>query len=127
MTTVLLIIMLLSWVVLSLCILLMNPKWWLGFGIGWITSWNEYWTSKTVESKLKSIVTVAGIIFVISAIFYPYTKPTNETKINWLLNGGADTSSWAENAIDNLNLNNNITNTIQWETTQWSGIDTDLN
>lgn len=118
MTTLLLIIMLISWAIMALCVLLMNPKWWLGFGVWWVTSGNEYGTSKTVESRLKSIITVTGIIFIISAIFYPYTKPVNQTKINELLNGWTVVSSWDENTvIDSLNLDNAITPTIDAEPT----------
>lgn len=127
MTTLLLIIMLLSGAILSLCVLLMSPKWWLGFGIGGVTSGNEYGTSKTLESKLKSIITISGIIFILSSIFYPYTKPIDQIKIDWLLNGGVTSWDVWTNPIDNLDLDNSITPSIDTPQVDMEGVDLDFN
>lgn len=129
MTTLLLIIMIVSGLIMTFCVLMMSPKWWLWFWIGGAaTSSNEYGTSKTIESKLKSIVTIAGIIFIVSAIFYPYTKPVNQAKLDAVRNIPATTSGDAS-PIDSLNLENTIPSsetqipTLQAIDSDWNPID----
>lgn len=72
MKTFLIIVMLLAWIILATSILLMSPKWWLWFGIGWASWNNEYWSKKSIEWKLKWIAIVTWIIFVWTILFIPY-------------------------------------------------------
>lgn len=88
MTTLLLIVMLASWVFMSIAILLMAPKWWLGFGLGWMWGNNEYGTKKSIETSLKSAATICAVIFVLSSLVYPFTK---EKKFD----ADAANASWA--------------------------------
>jgi protein translocase SecG subunit len=74
MNTLLLIIMLLSWALMTFAILLMAPKGWLGFGLGGFAGNNEYGTTKSLETGLKKLATITSIIFVITALIYPFTK-----------------------------------------------------
>jgi len=72
-STVLIVIMILSWVVFTTSVLLMSPKWWLGMGIGWVSGSWDYGSQKSVEWKLKYLAIVTSIIFVATAIALPYS------------------------------------------------------
>lgn len=72
MTTLLQIALLLSWIVFVTSLLLMNPKWWLGMGIAGFWGSNEYGSKKSITSTLKKTATIAAIIFVVVALFYPF-------------------------------------------------------
>ncbi len=65
-------LLILSWITFVLSVLLMNPKWWLGFGIAWIAWSNEYWSKKSIETTLKKAAYISAIIFIISALLLPY-------------------------------------------------------
>ena len=76
MSMLLLIIMLAAGIAMSVAILLMAPKGGLGFGLGWAAAWsNEYGTKKSLEAGLKQVAMRAAIIFVVTALVYPFTKP----------------------------------------------------
>ncbi len=53
-------------------VLLMSPKWWLGFGIGGQAWSNEYGSKKSIETTLKKVALITGIIFVCCACLLPY-------------------------------------------------------
>lgn len=82
MTTLLLVLMIWSGIVMSIAILLMAPKWGLGFGLGGMGWSNEYGTKKSIEWSLKKVATIGAILFVISSLFYPFTKPVTNTNAN---------------------------------------------
>lgn len=89
MSTVLLIIMLTAGIVMSIAILLMSPKGGLWFWLWWASAWsNEYGTKKSIESSLRLFATVWAIIFICSALIYPFTKPKK-------FDPDATTNSWA--------------------------------
>jgi len=54
-------------------ILLMSPKWGIGLGIGGMSGANEYGSKKSLETKLKKVAVVTGVLFVIIALILPYT------------------------------------------------------
>ena len=55
------------------CVLMMSPKWWLWLWIGWASAgWNEYWSKKSIEWKLKIIAMIAWILFVWICLFLPF-------------------------------------------------------
>lgn len=54
-------------------VLLMSPKWGIWLGIGWMSGASEYGSKKTLETKLKKVAVIAGILFVIIALILPYT------------------------------------------------------
>lgn len=54
-------------------ILLMSPKGGVGMGIGGMSGANEYGSKKSLETKLKKVAVVAGVIFVVIALILPYT------------------------------------------------------
>jgi protein translocase SecG subunit len=70
----LIIIFIIAGVVFSWSVLLMSPKWWLGFGIGGSMGWssNEYGSKKSVETTLKKTAFYAAIVLVASSLFLPY-------------------------------------------------------
>lgn len=74
MTTLLLLLMIGSGIVMSIAILLMAPKWGLGFGLGGMWGSNEYGTKKSIEWSLKTVATIGAILFVCSSLIYPFTK-----------------------------------------------------
>ncbi len=70
--TILLILMLISWIVFIWSVLLMNPKGWLWFWVWGLSGVNEYWSKKSIENTLKKAAIVSIIIFLVSVLFYPY-------------------------------------------------------
>lgn len=50
----------------------MTPKGGLGLGIGGAAGSNEYGSKKSIESSLKKVALVAGILFCVTALFLPY-------------------------------------------------------
>jgi len=55
------------------CVLMMSPKWWLWLWIGWASAgWNEYWSKKSIEWKLKIIAMISWILFVWICLFLPF-------------------------------------------------------
>ena len=103
MTTFLMIAMFLSGILFMISVLLMSPKWGLGFGIWWsATWWNEYGSKKSVEHTLKKAAILFCVIFVITVILYPYiNRKTDNNTNNVNMN------------LDNIKINSNQ-NGITW-------------
>lgn len=74
MRTLLIIVLILSWITFVGSVLLMSPKGGLGLGIGGMAWGNEYGSKKTLESKLKKTALVSGVLFLITSVILPYTK-----------------------------------------------------
>lgn len=55
-------------------VLLMSPKWGIGFGLWGSSGSNEYWSKKSVENTLKKVAIVTSIIFMGTILFLPYVK-----------------------------------------------------
>ena len=73
MKSALIIIMVVLWCVFMACVLMMSPKWWIGFGIGGASAWwNEYWSKKSIEWKLKIAAMISWILFVLACLFLPF-------------------------------------------------------
>ena len=62
---------------MSTAILLMAPKGGLWFGLGGAAGSNEYGATKSVEGGLKKVATICAVIFVVTSLIYPFTKPKN--------------------------------------------------
>ncbi|MCX6822640.1 MAG: preprotein translocase subunit SecG [candidate division SR1 bacterium] len=73
MRTFLIILMILAGVLFVGSVLLMSPKGGIGLGIGGMSGANEYGSKKSLETKLKKVAVVAGVLFVIIALVLPYT------------------------------------------------------
>jgi protein translocase SecG subunit len=73
MHTFLVILMVLAGIVFVGSVLLMSPKWGIGLGIGGMSGASEYWSKKSLETKLKKVAVVAWVLFVIIALILPYT------------------------------------------------------
>lgn len=67
-----LILMILSGILFIVSVLLMSPKWWLWFWVWWMSTSNEYWSKKSIETTLKKSALFAIILFTVCAIIYPY-------------------------------------------------------
>lgn len=74
MKTVLIGLMFLAGIVFVISVTLMSPKGWLGLGIGGVSSSNEYGSKKSIESTLKKVALVTGIIFIAIVLYLPYVK-----------------------------------------------------
>lgn len=61
-------------IVFMICVLLMSPKGWLGFGIGGAGGSNEYGSKKSIEHTLKKVATVTAVAFVLIALAIPLIK-----------------------------------------------------
>ena len=73
MRTALIIAMVVLGCVFMACVLMMSPKWWIGLWIGGASAgWNEYWSKKSIEWKLKIVATVSWILFVLACLFLPF-------------------------------------------------------
>ena len=73
MRTLLIILMITSWVVFVISVLMMSPKWGLGMGIGGMSSSGEYGSKKSMEGRLKNIAILAALVFIITSLILPYT------------------------------------------------------
>ena len=65
-------ILLITGIVFIGSVMLMSPKWGLWFGIGGMTTSNEYGSKKSLEGTLKKSACIAGGIFVLSVVIFPY-------------------------------------------------------
>ncbi len=75
MKTLLVVLLILSWIAFVVSVMLMSPKWGLGFGIGGASaSSNEYGSKKSIETSLKKVALISGIIFGTIVLFLPYVK-----------------------------------------------------
>lgn len=74
MKTVLIGLLFLSGILFVISVMLMSPKGGLGLGIGGVSSSNEYGSKKSIESTLKKVALVTGIIFVAIVLYLPYVK-----------------------------------------------------
>ena len=73
MKTALIIALVVLWVIFMVSVLLMSPKGWIGLWIGGASAgWNEYWSKKSIEGKLKLIALISAILFVGVCIFLPF-------------------------------------------------------
>lgn len=70
------VLMIVAWLALIGSVLLMAPKGWIWFGLGWAAGiWsNEYGSKKSLETTLKKVAIVAAIIFVLCVFFLPYVQ-----------------------------------------------------
>lgn len=83
MITFLTILLLTSGTIFIIAVMLLAPKWWIGFGIGGAAGSNEYWSKKSIEGTIKKIAFIAIAIFLIVVIIYPYmNKSTSNTTGN---------------------------------------------
>ncbi len=72
MSTLLTIIMIISWIICVASILLMSPKWGLWSWIAWGAWGDDAWSKKSVEWWLKKSAIISAIIFFSIALFLPY-------------------------------------------------------
>jgi len=83
MLTLLFSIMIIFWLLFIISILLMAPKGGLGFGIGGMSTSNEYGSKKSIEWTLKKTAIISIVLFTIAAILYPYAnRKVNKTTTN---------------------------------------------
>lgn len=61
-----------SGVAFATSVMLMSPKWWLGFGLGGMSSTNEYGSKKSLEHYVKRVAYISGAIFIVVCLLYPY-------------------------------------------------------
>ena len=77
MATLVLIVMILSGILFIGSVLLMTPKWGIGFGIGGMATSNEYGSKKSIENTLKKSALINIIVFTACAMVYPYLNKAN--------------------------------------------------
>lgn len=75
MNSLLTIILIVSWIVFVWSVLMMTPKWWLWLWLWWASAatW-DYWSKKSMESKLKIVAIISAVIFLIACIALPFVK-----------------------------------------------------
>lgn len=103
MTTLVLIIMILSGILFIGSVLLMTPKWGIGFGIGGMATSNEYGSKKSIENTLKKSALINIIIFTACAMVYPYLNKSN-------------LSTWKAQAAQLQQELQNQLKAVQWKT-----------
>jgi len=74
MKTLLIILLILSWIIFVWSVLLMSPKWGLGAAIWWWAWSSEYGSKKNAEWKLKKVAIVASLVFIIVSVVLPYVN-----------------------------------------------------
>ena len=73
MKTALIILLVVLWCVFMACVLMMSPKWWIWLWIGGFSAgWNEYWSKKSIEWKLKLVAMITWFLFVCVCAFMPF-------------------------------------------------------
>jgi protein translocase SecG subunit len=72
MQSALMVILIISGILFIWSVMFMSPKWGLWVGLGGMAGWGEYGSKKSVENTLKKVAVVAAIVFVITAVCYPY-------------------------------------------------------
>ncbi len=72
MYTLLVAVLIVSGLLFVLSVLMMSPKWGLGFWISGIGGSNEYGSKKSIETTLKKVANISIAIFIISAVLLPY-------------------------------------------------------
>jgi len=77
MITLLTILLFTSGTIFIIAVMLLAPKWWIGFGIGGAAWSNEYWSKKSIEGTLKNIAFISIAIFLTIVIIYPYMNKNN--------------------------------------------------
>ena len=70
----LIVLLVITGIVFVASVLLSSPKGWLGLGIGWFSSSNEYGSKKSLEGKIKKVSLVSAIAFVVISAILPYVK-----------------------------------------------------
>ena len=71
---ILIAVMIISGILFMGSVLLMTPKWGLGFWIGWVSWVNEYGSKKSIETTLKRVAIVSAVVFVLSVFIYPFVS-----------------------------------------------------
>ncbi len=74
MTSLLLTIIILSGFMFILSVMLMAPKGGLGFGVGGMSTSNEYGSKKSLEWTLKKSAILSIVVFTVCAMLYPYAN-----------------------------------------------------
>ena len=82
MTTLLFTLMIISGILFIGSVLLMAPKGGLGFGIGGMSTSNEYGSKKSLEWTLKKSAILSIVVFTVCAMLYPYANKKNHQVIN---------------------------------------------
>lgn len=80
MSTILSILLFTSGVVFITAVMLLAPKWGIGFGIGGAAWSNEYGSKKSIEGSIKKVAFISIIIFIATVIVYPYAVENNTNK-----------------------------------------------
>ena len=118
-------VMILSGILFIISVLLMSPKWGLWFGIGGMSTSNEYSSKKSVESTLKKSAFLSILIFGISAMVYPYiakkqlsTSTGVSTKVNTNTSTGTGTQSKQQNIKSNIKL--------EWVNSNWKKVEVNV-
>lgn len=65
-------ILIISGIIFIWSVMFMSPKGGLGVGLGGMAGGGEYGSKKSVENTLKKTAIVAAIVFVVTAVSYPY-------------------------------------------------------
>ena len=74
MRTLLITLLIISWILFIISFLLMSPKWWLWVAVWWSAWSNEYWSKKSIENTLKKLAIITCIIFLWFVLVLPYIK-----------------------------------------------------
>lgn len=123
----LIILIIVSWALFIVSVLLMSPKWWIGFGIWGVSTSNEYGSKKSVENTLKKVAFVSIFIFLLSVLIYPYAnrgnivkRQTNDTQGTGQLQNLQETLKvdWQDSTSGSTTSTSGDTSTITtWTTT----------
>jgi protein translocase SecG subunit len=70
----LIILMILAGIVFVGSVLLMSPKGGIGMGIGGLSGASEYGSKKSLETKLKKVAIIFGVLFILIAVILPYVS-----------------------------------------------------
>ena len=116
MLTLLFTVMVIFGILFIVSVLLMAPKGGLGFGVGGMSTSNEYGSKKSIEWTLKKTAVISIIFFTIAAILYPYANrkinkiTTSPIKIQTIKTNTKLDSKWNITAPNPSNKANDAVN-----------------
>ncbi len=102
MITLLTILLYLSGFIFILAVMLLAPKWWIGFGIGGAAGSNEYGSKKSIEGTIKKIAFISIAIFLVVVIVYPYVNNKNSNSISNTKVLDNIKSNWENITVDSI-------------------------
>jgi len=108
MTSLLLTVIIISGFMFIISVLLMAPKGGLGFGVGGMSTSNEYGSKKSLEGTLKKSAVLSLVFFTVSSMLYPYANRKTVVKKPSFKVESVNVSKQSANKSNNVKENKKV-------------------